>query len=105
MKFRFIFFIALLTFAAGAQAQLINITASKNGNLYLMGGYHRDWFSKSDIYIKGNYLQDPGIPAEARGREYEFILLGATAVDKPEVSSISDWDVNLPQFYYKLGYL
>jgi len=105
MKFRFIFFIALATFSIAAKAQLINITASKNGNLYVMGGYHRDWYSKSDIYIKGNYVYDSGVPAEAQGREYEFILLGATAIDKPDIKNISEWDVNLPQFYYRVGYL
>jgi hypothetical protein len=105
MKFRFIFFIALATFSIRAKAQLINITASKNGNLYVMGGYHRDWYSKSDIYIKGNYVYDSGTPPEAQGKEYEFILLGATAVDKPDISSIEEWDINLPQFYYRVGYL
>jgi hypothetical protein len=105
MKFRFIFFVALAMIYTAADAQLINITASKSGSLYLMGGYHRDWYSKSDIHLKGNYSNDANVPEAARGKEYEFIMLSADAVDKPEVSNIDEWDVNLPQFYYKLGYL
>jgi len=105
MKFRTILLVVLVTISLSAEAQLINITASKNGNLYLMGGYHRDWFSKSDIHIKGNYFNDESIPAEARGKDYEFNLMGASATDKPEISSISEWHINLPQFYYRLGYL
>lgn len=104
MKFRFILFIALM-FGFSADAQLINITASKNGTLYIMGGYHRDWYSKSDIHIKGTYAQDAGVPSEARGQGYDFILLGATAVDKPDIKNFEEWDVNVPQFYYKVGYL
>jgi hypothetical protein len=88
-----------------AKAQLINITASRNGSLYLMGGYHRDWFSKSDIHIKGEYLDDSSVPEEARGKEYEFNMLGTRAEDKPDIKNVSEWDVNLPQFYYRVGYL
>ena len=105
MKLRIVFFILLVLSSLAGDAQLINITASKNGTLYLSGGYHRDWYSKSDIHIKGMYNQDSGIPAEARGKEYEFILLGTRAEVKPVIKSIEEWDLNLPQFYYKLGYL
>ena len=100
--FTIIIFFSLLQ---GAMAQLASVTAKKKGNFYLMWGYNRDWFSKSDIHLKGKYPDSPKTPVEARGKEYDFTLIGADAVDRPQFNQIADWDITIPQFYYRLGYI
>jgi hypothetical protein len=105
MKKKSILVALLCALSAGAFAQLSPITAKNKGTMYLMLGYNRSWFSKSDIYIKGTYPDSPLVPAEARGQKYDFTLLGATAEDRPEIPDIGEWDVNTPQFYFKLGYI
>ncbi len=70
-----------------------------------MWGYNRDWFSKSDIHFKGTYPDSPNSPVEARGREYDFTLIGAKAEDRPQFNHIADWNFTIPQFYYRVGYI
>lgn len=95
----------MLTLSFTAPAQLSNISAKNNGQVYLMWGYNRDWFSKSDIHLAGTYPDSPIIPAEARGKSYDFTLLGADAHDRAQFNHIADWNVTIPQFYYKIGYI
>jgi hypothetical protein len=97
--------IILCISSLAAEAQLINITASKKGTFYLLWGYNRDWYSKSDIHLYGSYPDSPQSPPEARGRKYDFTLLGADAEDRPQFDQIADWDVTIPQFYYRFGYI
>ena len=81
------------------------IEPSKKGKLYLIWGYNRDWFSKSDIHLKGIYENSTKIPEGARGREYDFTLKAAEAEDAPGFDKILNWNVTIPQFYYRVGYL
>jgi len=104
MKHKFILLI-LCAFSVTAEAQLAPITAKSKGTFYLLWGYNRDWFSKSDIHFKGTYPDTPQMPAEARGQKYDFTLLGADAEDRPQFNRIVDWDISIPQFYYRLGYI
>ena len=104
MKKQFSIFLLFSAISTLATAQLGNITASKAGNFYLLAGYNRGWFSKSDIHIKGFYSDSPSVPEAARGQKYSFTLLGAKALDNPDIKSLSKWDINSPQFYFRLGY-
>ena len=70
-----------------------------------MWGYNRDWFSKSDIHLKGTYETSSKIPEAAQGREYNFTLVDADAKDAPGFNKILNWEVSIPQFYYRVGYL
>jgi hypothetical protein len=85
--------------------QTINVTPPKKGKLYLMWGYNCDWFSKSDIHLKGTYENTKNIPEAAQGKEYDFTLNDADAHDAPRFNSILNWEVTIPQFYYRVGYL
>lgn len=105
MKTKFILLLLLSTLAADSMAQLIPITAKNKGTFYFMWGYNRDWFSKSDIHFKGTYPDSPLTPVEARGKQYDFTLVGAKAVDRPQFNHIADWNVTIPQFYYRFGYI
>jgi hypothetical protein len=105
MKQKTLLFILLCALSTGTMAQLIPITAKNKGNFYLQWGYNRDWFSKSDIHLTGTYPDSPKSPPEARGRKYDFTLLGAHAEDRPQFNRIVDWDITIPQFYYRLGYI
>ncbi|CAN5509363.1 membrane protein [soil metagenome] len=100
-----LFFILFIVLSSNSFAQLGSITARKQGTFYLQWGYNRDWFSKSDIHFKGTYPDSPKSPTEARGKEYNFTLLGADAEDRAQFNRIADWDVTIPQFYYRLGYI
>jgi len=98
-------FIILLCCALSqvSNAQLASVTAKKQGTFYLQWGYNRDWFSKSDIHFTGTYPDSPQSPPEARGQKYDFTLLGADATDRPQFNRIADWEVTMPQFYYRFG--
>ena len=98
-------FLLLLILSFPVKAQLINITAHKQGTMYLSAGYSRGWFSKSDIYLKGRYPDAPGIPSDARGKEYDFILMRASAEDSHDVQPVGEWDASFPQSCFKLGYI
>ena len=100
-----ILFILFCTLSSAAHSQLASVTAKKQGIFYLQWGYNRDWFSKSDIHFHGTYPNTPQSPPEARGQEYDFTLLGADAEDRPQFNRIADWEVTIPQFYYRVGYI
>jgi hypothetical protein len=105
MKTKIILLLLLSTLAADSMAQLIPITAKNKGNFYFMWGYNRDWFSKSDIHFKGTFPDSPQSPKEVRGMQYDFTLIGAKAEDRPQFNRIVDWDITIPQFYYRIGYI
>ena len=105
MKTKFILLILFCASWAESRAQLSPITAKNKGTFYFMWGYNRDWFSKSDIHFKGTYPDSPLTPKEARNKQYDFTLVGAKAEDRPQFNHIADWDVTIPQFYYRFGYI
>lgn len=105
MKKIFLLLLLLFITVAETSAQLGSITAKKKGSLYLQWGYNRSWFSKSDIHFKGTFPDSPQSPKEVRGMEYDFTLLGADAEDRPQFDQIADWDITIPQFYYRVGYI
>jgi len=105
LRFIFLNLTALLCTNAYGQLHKPPIETTKKGKLYLMWGYNRDWFSKSDIHLKGTYENNTKIPEAARGHEYNFILKDAVAKDAPRFNSILNWEVTIPQFHYRFGYL
>ena len=105
MKSKIILLVLLSALSVRSVAQLIPITAKNKGTFYLQWGYNRDWFSKSDIHFKGTYPNTPQSPRDARGQQYDFTLLDADAEDRPQFNHIGDWNVTIPQFYYRLGYI
>jgi len=107
MKLRFIF-IGLLGFLCPQAFGQLHSPAkepSKKGTLYLMWGYNRDWFSRSDIHLEGTYENSAKIPEAAHGKKYDFTLMDAEAKDAPRFNSILNWEITIPQFYYRVGYL
>lgn len=107
MKLKFIILglLNLVCSQAFSQQHKPAIEPSKKGRLYVMWGYNRDWFSKSDIHLKGTYENNTKIPEAARGRSYDFTLKDAEAKDAPRFNSILNWEVTIPQFHYRFGYL
>lgn len=105
MRNIYLWLVLCCAFAGRADAQLASVTAKKKGTFYLQWGYNRDWFSKSDIHFHGTYPNTAQSPIEARGQEYDFTLYAADAQDRAQLNRIVDWDVTIPQFYYRLGYI
>ncbi len=68
-----------------------------------MWGYNRDWFSKSDIHFHGTY-PNTYESGKGAGQEYDFTLLNVKAEDRPQFNHIADWNITIPQFYYRVGY-
>lgn len=80
------------------------ITPQKTkGNFYLMFGYTRCAYSKSDIHMSdhsGKYY-----PATGRTHDYDFTIYDATATDRPDFDKISDVvNITIPQFVVRGGY-
>jgi hypothetical protein len=63
------------------------------GNFYLTWGYNLDWYSKSDLHLKGNDFGG-----------YDFTLYNAKAHDKPGLDHIFGTSISIPQYVYRAGY-
>jgi hypothetical protein len=86
-----IFFALFMLMQGQVFAQLIPITLPKShGIMYVMGGYNRDWFAKSDLSIKG-----PG---------YDLTFQKLTADDGWKLFDPKEWQSHTPQFSFRIGY-
>lgn len=65
----------------------------KETGLYLLWGYNKDYFSKSDIHFKNS-----------RSDNYNFTLFNCKAIDRPGFKNILNTDISIPQYVYRIGY-
>lgn len=63
------------------------------GTFYLTWGYNLDWYSKSDLHLKGNDFGG-----------YDFTLYDAKAHDKPGLKYVFGSAISIPQYVYRAGY-
>lgn len=107
MRFSICFgLICLLSICFGQTDAVITNTISspkKKGSFYIMWGYTRATFSKSDIHFKnhsGTYYAETD-----RTHEYDFTIYNAVAHDKPDFEGIKDpVNITIPQFVVHAGY-
>lgn len=81
----------MMLWSATAQAQILRLQKPQFGGIYFQWGYNRDWYTKSDIHLKG--------------ADYDFTIYDVVAKDKPDFSSFKNtpWDITIPQNSYRLG--
>lgn len=75
----------------------------QKGSFYVMWGYTRCWFSKSDLHFKNTsnkFYEETG-----RYHDYDFTVYDAKAKDRPDFDAISDVvNITIPQFVVHAGY-
>lgn len=82
-------------------AQESKQTSSSKGNLYLLWGYNRDFYSKSTIHFQNN----GNVNSDDVTGNYDFKVIGVTAHDRPQFEKIYDIkNITIPQFSIRLGY-
>lgn len=110
----FLLVILMVVFSSPLEAQDTTLTESMGlcncpsqseigkGTLYLMWGYNRDWFSKSDIHFKntsGDYNS-----VTKKYDSYNFTLEDVKAKDRAALNDIFRTALSIPQYSYRLGY-
>lgn len=106
-RFFLLFSFTFLTFCAFSQSETVStLTTSptkKKGSFYLMWGYTRAWYSKSDLHFKNTsnkYYEETG-----RYHNYDFTVYDAKATDRPDFDAIKDVvNITIPQFVVHAGY-
>lgn len=80
------------------------IPAPKNkGQFYLMWGYTKAAYSKSNIHIVNR--SNTYYPETGRYHDYDFTIYDAQAKDRPDFKGIKDpVNVTIPQFVARIGY-
>jgi hypothetical protein len=77
-------------------------SAWKKGKLYLLWGYNRDWYTRTDIHFRNkdgdpNQYNNFGI--------YDFTIYNVTAHDRPDFDKLKDViNITIPQFNFRIGY-
>ena len=111
MNKSFFILLLLLCFSVSAFSQTetsenaakINKRKFKDGNLYIMWGYTRAMYSKSDVHFKDN--SNKYYPSTGRYHDYDFTIYDAKAQDRPDFDDIKDFiNITIPQFVIRLGY-
>lgn len=75
----------------------------KKGNIYLMFGYTRCAYSKSDIHFVDH--SNTYYPATGKYHDYDFTIYDAKANDRPDFDKIKDViNITIPQFVFRVGY-
>lgn len=78
-------------------------TAKKRGQFYVMWGYTKCAFTKSDIHIVNH--SNTYYPETGRYHDYDFTIYDVKAEDKPDFKGIKDpINVTIPQFVGRIGY-
>lgn len=65
----------------------------QKGAFYLTWGYHRNQYSRSTLHFKDVSTDD-----------YDFILYGAKAKDKPDMGNLFKTPLTVPQYVLRVGY-
>jgi hypothetical protein len=99
------FFILLFIYTISVKGQEQEnqaLPVKTKGTFYAGWGYHRDWFSKSDLHFI-NTTNEPN--AITRTNDYyDFTIYGAKAKDRPGFKHIVNKDLSIPQYAYRIGY-
>jgi hypothetical protein len=101
----FCFLLSTAFSLAQTEAITTNTLSSKKkkGSFYLMWGYTRAWYSKSDLHFTNNsnkYYEETG-----RYHDYDFTVYDAKAKDRPDFDAIKDVaNITIPQFVVHAGY-
>lgn len=73
------------------------------GNIYLMFGYTRCAYSKSDIHFVDR--SNTYYPETGKYHDYDFTIYDAKANDRPDFDKIKDViNITIPQFVFRVGY-
>lgn len=73
------------------------------GNIYLMFGYTRCAYSKSDIHFVDR--SNTYYPETGKYHDYDFTIYDAKANDRPDFDKIKDVvNITVPQFVFRVGY-
>lgn len=65
---------------------------SPKGQFYFGFGYNKEWYTKSNIHVKDE------------SGDYDFVLHGMTAKDRPQFNEIFRVAISIPQYGYRFGY-
>ena len=72
------------------------------GKFYILWGYNRDWYAKSDIHFR-NKDGDPS--RQDNFGVYDFKIYDAVAHDRPDFDKLPDViNITVPQFNFRIGY-
>jgi hypothetical protein len=75
----------------------------KQGNIYLMFGYTRCAYSKSNIHFVDH--SNTYYPETGKYHDYDFTIYDAKANDRPDFDKIKDViNITIPQFVFRVGY-
>ncbi|MCU0433898.1 MAG: hypothetical protein MUC87_10630 [Bacteroidia bacterium] len=62
------------------------------GQLYFGFGYNKEWYTRSNIHVKDE------------SGDYDFVLHGMTAKDRPKFNEVLRVALSIPQYGYRIGY-
>ena len=104
IAFCFFTFLSLFSFS---QTEISSIPSEskrlKKGNIYLMWGYTRAAYSKSDIHFVDR--SNTYYPETGKTHNYDFTIYDVEAKDRPDFDQIKDViNITIPQFVMRAGY-
>jgi hypothetical protein len=107
MKLIAFLFFYLLYLVSFSQTEISSIPSEskrlKKGNIYLMWGYTRATYSKSDIHFENR--SNTYYPETGKYHNYDFTIYNAEAKDRPDFNQIKDVvNITIPQFVMRAGY-
>lgn len=86
-----------------SQKDTIQFNSKKQNKIYLLWGYTRAWYTKSNIHFqnKGTYVSK----LNGNSYTYDFTAYQAVAKDRPDFDQLYDViNITIPQFVGRLGY-
>ena len=107
MKLIVFFFFSFFSLISLSQTEISSIPAEskklKKGNIYLMWGYTRAAYSKSDIHFENR--SNTYYPETGKYHNYDFTIYDTKAKDRPDFNQIKDVvNITIPQFVMRAGY-
>lgn len=102
--FFFFLFFSLFSFSqTDISTQPVSKDLKKKGSLYLMWGYTRCAYSKSDIHFADH--SNTYHPETGKYHDYDFTIYDAKAKDRPDFDQIKDViNISIPQYVFRVGY-
>jgi hypothetical protein len=70
-----------------------NTEEKPKGRLYILWGYNKDWFSRSDLHFES-----------VSNNDFNFTIYDVSAHDLPRFEKAFNKDISIPQFIYRIGY-
>jgi hypothetical protein len=99
----FSFFSLFLFSQTETRIQPVTSPLKKGGNIYLMFGYTRCAYSKSNIHFVDH--SNKYYPETGKYHDYDFTIYDAKANDRPDFDKIKDViNITIPQFVFRVGY-